>query len=268
MTATPKGKQRSRTRILVAAVVAGLVAVWILTPDESAFKQAVTWQRMTSPGALSAAHAQLEDDCGACHTSVAGVEPPSCIACHANNEVLLQRQPSAFHASISSCTECHLEHQGFDQRPTTMNHGALVEIGLRQLNSEAPDSAGRALREDLLAWTTGRPAHLPQITAREMTLDCMACHINDDRHFELFGQECAQCHATDRWTIPEYLHPSSNSMDCAQCHQAPPSHYMMHFEMISASVAGKPKARVDQCFECHQTTSWNDIKGVGWYKHH
>lgn len=22
------------------------------------------------------------------------------------------------------------------------------------------------------------------------------------------------------------------------------------------------------CRACHQTTSWNDIKGVGWYKHH
>ncbi len=26
--------------------------------------------------------------------------------------------------------------------------------------------------------------------------------------------------------------------------------------------------RVDQCYRCHQTTSWNDIKGVGFYKHH
>jgi len=94
------------------------------------------------------------------------------------------------------------------------------------------------------------------------------CHANDDRHFTLFGQDCAQCHATDRWTIPQFQHPSATSKDCAQCHQAPPSHYMMHFKMISARVAGKPHARVDQCFQCHQTTAWNDILGAGWYKHH
>jgi hypothetical protein len=57
-------------------------------------------------------------------------------------------------------------------------------------------------------------------------------------------------------------------MDCAQCHQAPPSHYMEHFRMISVMVAGQPHARVEQCFLCHQTTAWNDIKNVGWYKHH
>jgi len=43
---------------------------------------------------------------------------------------------------------------------------------------------------------------------------------------------------------------------------------MEHFKMISARVARQPQARVEQCFACHQTTSWNDIKGVGWYKHH
>jgi hypothetical protein len=85
---------------------------------------------------------------------------------------------------------------------------------------------------------------------------------------KLFGQDCAQCHATDKWTISEFRHLSPSSMDCSQCYQAPPSHYMMHFHMISARVAGRPHARVDQCFQCHQTTSGNDIKGVGWYKHH
>jgi hypothetical protein len=25
---------------------------------------------------------------------------------------------------------------------------------------------------------------------------------------------------------------------------------------------------VDQCFECHNTTGWNDIVDVGFYKHH
>ena len=32
--------------------------------------------------------------------------------------------------------------------------------------------------------------------------------------------------------------------------------------------AGIEHADVSQCFLCHQTNAWNDIKGVGWYKHH
>ena len=50
--------------------------------------------------------------------------------------------------------------------------------------------------------------------------------------------------------------------------QAPPSHYMMHFEMVSEKVAGQEHARVEQCYLCHQTDAWNNIRGVGWYKHH
>ncbi|ERH41142.1 hypothetical protein N750_17225 [Legionella pneumophila str. Leg01/53] len=38
--------------------------------------------------------------------------------------------------------------------------------------------------------------------------------------------------------------------------------------MISKKVAHEHEARVDQCFLCHQTTLWTDIKGVGFYKHH
>jgi len=229
--------------------------------ERSGLLSTTAWQRMARPGALSQAHAFLEHNCAACHTAVEGVTASNCIVCHANNESLLQRQPTSFHASISSCKECHLEHQGRGNLATNMDHVVLAEIGLRQLKENDVD-------RELLTWPKlWAPPHA-HITAEETVLNCATCHANDDRHFQLFGQDCAQCHATDRWTIPEFRHPSPNSMDCVQCHQAPPSHYMMHFKMISARVAGKPNARVDQCFQCHQTTSWNDIRGTGWYKHH
>lgn len=38
--------------------------------------------------------------------------------------------------------------------------------------------------------------------------------------------------------------------------------------MISMKVANQEHAQVSECFKCHQTTSWNDIQGVGFYKHH
>jgi len=268
MVAKANKNRRSTTRIVLGAGSLTLVVLWMLTPAESAFKQPATWQRMAEPGALSAAHAHLENNCAACHTSVRGVETSKCIVCHANNESILQRQPTAFHANISSCTECHLEHQGIDNRPTKMDHAALAKIGLQQLDNGTADSENEILRQEILVETEHRTAPHRGITVEETTLNCWTCHANDDRHFKLFGQDCAQCHAVDKWTLPDFRHPSSNSMDCAQCHQAPPSHYMMHFKMISARVAGKPHARVDQCFQCHQTTSWNDILGSGWYKHH
>ncbi len=233
------------------------------------------WQRMASPGDLSEAHAFLEHNCAACHTSVQGVEPSKCIACHANNASLLQRQPTAFHANVSSCRECHHEHQGTNGHPTKMDHQALSKIGFRQLEADrSSNGVNERVRKDLLDWIDqhqtahhGSEGH-SSLTPEEAVLNCMACHSTKDRHVKLFGQDCAQCHTTGKWTIPEFRHPAPSSKVCAECHQAPPSHYMPHFQMISAKVARQPSAKVSQCYECHQTTSWNDIKGVGWYKHH
>lgn len=111
------------------------------------------------------------------------------------------------------------------------------------------------------------PSH-PSIPANESLLSCAACHQTKDRHQGFFGNDCAQCHVTKQWTITEFRHPSVRSTECAQCHKPPPSHTMMHFPMMSARIAGQPNARVHQCFLCHQTTSWNDIRGKGWFKHH
>lgn len=233
------------------------------------------WQRMASPGALSQSHTFLEHNCAACHTSVKGIEAASCIVCHANNAALLQRQPTAFHADVRSCRECHREHQGLRERPTLMDHVALSRVGLRQLESN-PDSGtdDRQASAHLLRWinqsdrTVTNGERHPDLTPQELVLNCATCHKNKDRHVGLLGQDCAQCHSSVAWTIPQFRHPPPTSLDCAQCHQAPPSHYMMHFKMVSMTVAAQPHARVDQCFLCHQTTSWNDIKGVGWHKHH
>ena len=240
--------------------------------ERSGMLSEIAWQRMASPGALSRAHTFLEHNCAACHTAMKGPETGKCIVCHANNESLLQREPTAFHANVSSCRECHREHQGIDNLPTDMNHLALAEIGLRMLESERRTERSDPVLDDLIKWIergrTEKSSGSPSLTPHEAALNCASCHSTKDRHSKLFGEDCAGCHGTTKWTIPEFRHPSPQSTDCAQCHQAPPSHYMMHFSMISAKVARQPSARVDQCYLCHQTTVWNDIKGVGYYKHH
>lgn len=224
--------------------------------------------QLASPGDLSAAHTHLSEDCDACHTPVVGVDPLKCALCHANDETLLKREPTRFHTSVRTCKACHREHEGLDHRLSGMDHAALASIGLRELETAEAGTedalASRVLAERLRLNASPHP----RISVLESSLDCGHCHGSADRHQRLFGADCAECHATDRWTIPEFRHPSPASHDCNQCHQGPPSHYMMHFSMISARVAGKPHAAVRECGACHQTTSWNDIKDAGWYKHH
>ena len=243
-----------------------------------------SWQHMVTPGELSKGHAFLESNCAACHTPVKGVEAKNCIVCHADNLAVLQRQPSAFHANIGECSACHREHQGRVASTTKMDHVALARIGIKQLESD-PQRDGaevaqikRWLEEAANFPPPGKsqfgeiglavPFAFSHLQPEEALLNCASCHSTKDRHRGLFGNDCAQCHATAKWTLPDFRHPSSASQSCSQCHQAPPSHYMMHFKMISMSVAHMEKAEVNQCFLCHQTTSWNDIKGVGFYKHH
>jgi hypothetical protein len=207
-----------------------------------------TWNHAVNPGRLSEPHAFLDTRCSACHTPARGVEASGCIVCHANNLELLQRQPTAFHASIGSCAECHPEHMGRVRRPITMSHGALARIGRRL------EAASASADES--------------VTQREGALDCAACHSKEDPHSGQFGTTCDACHTVERWSIPAFRHPSPRSRDCAQCHPTPPCHRTTHFRDVCAQVADKPNAQVHECYSCHQSTAWNDIKGVGWYRSH
>lgn len=221
---------------------------------------AAAWLRPASPGPLSAAHASLEGNCASCH-AVGGVESARCVACHAVQPALIARQPTAFHATARDCRGCHAEHRGRELRPTQMDHRALARLAL--------GSAGRgfsAFGDDLREQLSPRTAATP--SDAELHLDCATCHRLQDRHREMFGTACASCHGTTGWAIAAYLHPSPRSTECAQCHRPPRSHTMEHFGMMSQSIARQPRARVDQCYLCHQTTAWNDIPGVGWTECH
>ena len=250
--------------LIVAVVTAASLSVVHFKPAASALRQFVR------PGPLSPRHAHLTDRCGSCHESSVGVTVAKCTACHANAERLLGRQPTAFHASIQECAACHIEHQPANVRPLAMDHVELAKVGARTLASAASnrDAESAATLKSLETWLNIRsPDQLDASSARE-SLNCAGCHDRRDPHFKQFGSDCAQCHGLDSWTIAGYQHPSSRSKECAQCHEAPPSHFMEHFSMVSRKFAGKESASVDQCFECHNTTGWNDIVDVGFYKHH
>ena len=218
------------------------------------------WPSLFQPGRLSVKHAFLGEKCEACHTPTKGVQAATCIACHATAAVELGKQSTAFHTSIQDCRGCHVEHNGA-ARPTKMDHAVLLRIAG---GSTGHPSVSRQMVDDMGAFLGLRMSQ----SAEKNELDCANCHDNRDPHRQLFGRDCAGCHDTATWRIAGFLHPSPTSRDCAQCHQAPPSHYMMHFEMVSKTVAHQEHATVNQCFLCHRTDSFNDIKGAGWYKHH
>ncbi len=234
------------------------------------------WAVSIQPGELSKYHFDLEKNCKECHVPYKGVVKEQCVTCHAAETEILKKQNTSFHSSVTSCTGCHFEHQGRDALITKMDHTHLALVATEMLKKKTSNTknAENAVTSILQA---ARKGYHDIDDVLENTLNCMTCHANQDKHRSLLGSDCSSCHATDKWSITSYRHPLPTSRDCSQCHQAPPSHYMMHFEMISKKVASTGAApgsgccssvQVSQCYACHQTTSWNDIKGVGWYKHH
>lgn len=260
------------TVIAVLFVGAVLVSTGVFVKESKTGSTELSWETAVSPGDLSKAHAFLGKDCAACHTANSGVDSAKCITCHADNTALFQQQNTAFHAEIKDCKVCHVEHEGRNSKITRMDHTALSKIGLSHIASVRDPKA--AVGKQLEAWiamhemkSVLNQAH-QSINGHEMALNCATCHTNQDVHRGLMGKDCAACHTTTTWDIATFLHPSINSHNCNECHQAPPSHFMMHFQMVSMKVAGQPHANVQQCYACHQTNDWNDIKAVGWYKHH
>ena len=223
---------------LVIATLALLAAIMVpLALYRSGTPSLPAWGAAVSPGPLSKAHAFLNGKCESCHVPSHGVTAAKCVTCHAFSPELLSKPATAFHADVGDCRGCHVEHQAAQGRPIRMDHEVLQGIADRRTGHAVP-------------------------------LDCQSCHATRDKHQGLFGSDCASCHATTSWKIAGFLHPSPKSTSCSECHKAPPSHYMMHFEMMDRTISGQRGARVEQCFMCHQTDSFNNIKGVGMVKVH
>ncbi len=230
--------KRAGTIYLVLAILGILAAIMVpATLYRSGSSALPIWGSAVSPGPLSGAHAFLEGKCESCHVPNQGITAAKCVTCHAFSPELLSKPATAFHANVGECLGCHVEHQGRQVRPVRVDHDVLQKIANR---------------------TAGRP----------VPLDCQSCHATRDKHQGLFGSDCASCHVTASWKIAGFLHPSPKSTSCSECHKAPPSHYMMHFEMMDKTISGQRAARVEQCYACHQTDSFNNIKGVGMVKVH
>ena len=218
------------------------------------------WRTAAAPGPLSTGHAFLEERCESCHIPARGPVAEACVGCHAASEKLLSIPRTVFHASISECASCHVEHLGRERRPITMDHTALLSM-MEQVKVApiGPVPTGpRAEIERLYDFVAGA-LHPPEDMAAS-SLNCSTCHANEDRHRGLFGSECAQCHNQQAWTISSFRHPSPRSSECASCHAAPASHSMMHFRMMVLPRAGQPNARVEQCYLCHQVDAWTNMQ--------
>jgi hypothetical protein len=241
-----------------AAIIASIGVPWLI--HRSGSTAVAGWQSLVSPGPISAAHTFIADQCETCHTPHASIDAQKCVACHATTS-FQDKASTRFHAQVKNCGNCHFEHQG-ENAPIKMDHAALLKRDLWLVQPVSLTSTQhQSIRNYLSSETHTRDHHVAS------SLQCVACHSVSDPHAKLFGEECSSCHALDTWNVSGFRHPTMASTVCAECHRPPPSHGMMHFSMVSQRVAGK-NARVEQCYACHATDSWNNIRDKGFYDHH
>lgn len=229
-------------------------------------------QQLTSPGALSNAHQDLSKDCNACHTSVKGPSPAKCMACHLTTERLSVWPELQFHFAVPNCRGCHQEHQSTGSIKTKMDHKLIANMSF-ELLIKYDSELVQAVKQSPVVAETDPASHVMNGLLAYSNVDgqhlrCATCHLESEPHKRMFGLQCAACHNTQVWMIPEFRHPSNTSRLCSECHRAPPCHFTSHFKKVCSVAAEQPNAKVSDCHSCHKAPSWNLIEAAGWFKTH
>ncbi|MCA9972935.1 MAG: hypothetical protein KC425_22110 [Anaerolineales bacterium] len=165
----------------------------------------LTGGRAFNPGALSAvnhggvpvgevlSHAEVTDDCSACHTPFQGVDAARCERCH--TAVAIERQSDGLHGRFPNaerCADCHQEHRGAD-----------FDLILSALDSFDHEVTAFSLAQHARDYDSA-------------PLLCTACHAGE-RSFEVVLNACADCHGA---ADPAFMvaHMQDFGSDCLICH--------------------------------------------------
>ncbi len=263
----------SRWSALVALLAFAIVTGAWLTTDG----------RMFAPAGLSAAagtplggvrsHAQLQENCGACHVAPWSGQTMDarCLACHDDVRGELG-DSTALHGSLSDperCRACHTEHHG--------PRGQLTRFDAASLDHDRFGFALTTHRET----AAGVPFACSDCHAnRAFTFEparCESCHREyqpafTDEHVALWGGECRSCHDGTGVDGSGFDHARTSfpltgahvSVDCAGCHKS---------ARTTAALAKTPTTCIGchrqddthrgamgtDCAACHNTSRWEDV---------
>ena len=149
---------------------------------------------MIRPGNLIPDHAELEQDCFACHTPMLGAQSHKCVDCHKVKDIGILttkgklvtksaiKTPVPFHQKliVQECIACHSDHTG------------VIPFRMQQTFSHA-----------LL-----EPATRDQ---------CVSCHKKPvDKVHEMASEKCTQCHTQEKWKPATFKHEILPPMELEQ----------------------------------------------------
>ena len=222
---------------LIAVVVLALLAISL------GEVQAASIESLISPGELSAAHADLQEDCGACHVAFdRDGERALCLDCHEEiaGDIAQQRKFHGMHATIPAgpCRDCHREHGG----PGSDITGLVPETFDHHLT--AFRLAGK---HSSLSCTQ---CHDEQTPYRETTGQCVQCHESDDHHKGGLGENCGSCHSASGWQEVDFDHEEASEMTLVGAH-ARQACSSCHIDNVFSDTP-------TQCIDCHRVDDVHD----------
>lgn len=236
---------RTRITLLVTLVVGTLTTL------------AFPYHAVT-PGALSAGHERLANDCLACHTPLRGPIREKCQSCHqlerigvlhtdGRPRVPAMPRTSLVHKALgdagTQCYSCHGEHSG----------ASRATAGMRFTHAVLPPT----LRGDCLTCHAGERPNDALHANREAT--CSACHgaeawkpatIDHDRYFRFdthHPSTCATCH---------HVPSDYKRYTCYGCHEHTPA-------KMAAEHRNERVTNLDLCASCHRSGNEHDTRRGG-----
>ena len=214
------------------------------------------------PGAVIEGHADVEQDCEACHAAFErGKQRDLCTACHENVAADIDAA-MGFHGRFDSartetCAACHTDHEGRDAQ--------IVELNPQKFDHRFTDFAlvGEHDAADCDA------CHSAGQKFRDAPHACKDCHAEDDAHRGSLGTECGNCHSPTGWPDVEFDHDSTsfplvghhNEASCLDCHEddrfknTPTTCYGCH-----AKDDAHDGRSGRQCENCHSPAGWEDTR--------
>lgn len=236
--------------VLLAFVCASTLASGVAT--------AIDIERMVMPGPLAADHADLEKDCSSCHQAFdVEAQRGLCLACHEDVADDLSKHVG-FHgrsplASVGQCRSCHPDHLGREANilgggEATFDH-AQTDFPLKGRHEAAPCAQ----------------CHAPDEPRREASVECFACHEDDDAHAGALSQDCGKCHGEAGWQTTVFDHAKTDypltgaheKASCGGCHVAERYEGTPQDCVSCHTVDDAHEGRFGtQCEDCHDTNGW------------
>ncbi len=230
----------SRVLFLLVFLGLGLIASAVFRNPES----------LLTPAHLTQAHADLKNDCFACHKPFFGTPAQKCSTCHKPEDIgrfsttgiPLKDNKTAFHQELADtdCAGCHTDHRGQDRR------GTLRVFDHSMLKADTRSS-------------------------------CQSCHTppQDELHQGQENANCSTCHSPLRWSPADFDHNEYFVFDrhhrtaCSTCHEPPGFEsytcYGCHEHTprnISREHREEGITDFENCAECHRSGDEHDAKRI------